>query len=158
MCFPLWTIGHTNLQWEISQPVAYRGWMNECVFIYRIYHIVSQGGLQFYLSEIRQIQAPWSVSNPFKASRNFKYYISSQNQLESIWLYENPEQDCLWKSLHYSNRSGSDACVSEITRQNPHPRSFLGHAYWTGTGRLFYHVDEQSCLREANVSHETQRW
>ena len=27
-------------------------WMNECVFIYRTYHIVSQGGLQFYLSEI----------------------------------------------------------------------------------------------------------
>ena len=26
--------------------------MNECVFIYRRYHIVSQGGLQFYLSEI----------------------------------------------------------------------------------------------------------
>ena len=26
-------------------------WMNECVFIYRTYHIVSQGGLQFYLSE-----------------------------------------------------------------------------------------------------------
>ena len=26
--------------------------MNECVFLYRTYHIVSQGGLQFYLSEI----------------------------------------------------------------------------------------------------------
>ena len=26
--------------------------MSECVFIYRTYHIVSQGGLQFYLSEI----------------------------------------------------------------------------------------------------------
>ena len=26
--------------------------MNECVFIYRTYHIVSQGSLQFYLSEI----------------------------------------------------------------------------------------------------------
>ena len=26
--------------------------MNECVFIYGRYHIVSQGGLQFYLSEI----------------------------------------------------------------------------------------------------------
>ena len=25
--------------------------MNECVFIYRTYHIVSQGGLQFYLSD-----------------------------------------------------------------------------------------------------------
>ena len=34
--------------------------MNECVFIYRTYHIVSQGGLQFYLSEIgRQlVEAP----------------------------------------------------------------------------------------------------
>ena len=29
-------------------------WMNECVFIYRTYHIVSQGGLQFYFSEIRR--------------------------------------------------------------------------------------------------------
>ena len=30
--------------------------MNECVFIYRTYHIVSQGGLQFFLSEIgRQV-------------------------------------------------------------------------------------------------------
>ena len=27
-------------------------WMNECVYIYRTYHIVSQGGLQFHLSEI----------------------------------------------------------------------------------------------------------
>ena len=26
--------------------------MNKWVFIYRTYHIVSQGGLQFYLSEI----------------------------------------------------------------------------------------------------------
>ena len=26
--------------------------MNECVFIHRTYHIVPQGGLQFYLSEI----------------------------------------------------------------------------------------------------------
>ena len=26
--------------------------MNECVFIYCTYHKVSQGGLQFYLSEI----------------------------------------------------------------------------------------------------------
>ena len=25
---------------------------DECVFIYRTYHIVSQGGLQFFLSEI----------------------------------------------------------------------------------------------------------
>ena len=26
--------------------------MNECVFIYRTYHIMSHGGLQFYYSEI----------------------------------------------------------------------------------------------------------
>ena len=32
--------------------------MNECVFIYRTYHIVSQGGLQFYLSEIGR-QSSW---------------------------------------------------------------------------------------------------
>ena len=34
--------------------------VNESVFIYRTYHIVSQGGLQFYLSEIgRQlVKAP----------------------------------------------------------------------------------------------------
>ena len=39
-------------------------WMNECVFIYRTYHIVSQGGLQFFLSEIgRQlIKAPLAAA------------------------------------------------------------------------------------------------
>ena len=39
-------------------------WMNECVFIYRTYHIVSQGGLQFYLSEIgRQlVKAPLAAA------------------------------------------------------------------------------------------------
>ena len=38
--------------------------MNECVFIYRTYHIVSQGGLQFYLSEIgRQlVEAPLAAA------------------------------------------------------------------------------------------------
>ena len=38
--------------------------MNECVFIYRTYHIVSQGGLQFYLSEIgRQlVKAPLAAA------------------------------------------------------------------------------------------------
>ena len=37
--------------------------MNECVFIYRTYHIVSQGGLQFYLSEIgRQLVKPSLVN------------------------------------------------------------------------------------------------
>ena len=38
--------------------------MNECAFIYRIYHIVSQGGLQFYLSEIgRQlVKAPLAAA------------------------------------------------------------------------------------------------
>ena len=42
--------------------------MNECVFIYRTYHIVSQGGLQFYLSEIgRQlVEAPLAAAiSPF---------------------------------------------------------------------------------------------
>ena len=36
----------------------------ECVFIYRTYHIVSQGGLQFYLSEIgRQlVKAPLAAA------------------------------------------------------------------------------------------------
>ena len=29
-------------------------WMNECVFIYRTYHILPQGGLQFKLSEIER--------------------------------------------------------------------------------------------------------
>ena len=38
--------------------------MNECVFIYRTYHIVPQGGLQFYLSEIgRQlVKAPLAAA------------------------------------------------------------------------------------------------
>ena len=38
--------------------------MNECVFIYRTYHIVSQGGLQLYLSEIgRQlVEAPLAAA------------------------------------------------------------------------------------------------
>ena len=38
--------------------------MNECVFIYRTYHIVSQGGLQFYMSEIgRQlVKAPLAAA------------------------------------------------------------------------------------------------
>ena len=38
--------------------------MNECVFIYRTYHIGSQGGLQFYLSEIgRQlVKAPLAAA------------------------------------------------------------------------------------------------
>ena len=38
--------------------------MNECVFIYRTYHIVSQGGLQFCLSEIgRQlVKAPLAAA------------------------------------------------------------------------------------------------
>ena len=35
-------------------------WMNERVFIYRTYHIVSQGGLQFYLSEIGR-QLDWET-------------------------------------------------------------------------------------------------
>ena len=38
--------------------------MNESVFIYRTYHIVSQGGLQFYLGEIgRQlVKAPLAAA------------------------------------------------------------------------------------------------
>ena len=37
---------------------------DECVFIYRTYHIVYQGGLQFYLSEIgRQlVKAPLAAA------------------------------------------------------------------------------------------------
>ena len=45
--------------------------MNECVFIYRTYHIVSQGGLQFYLSEIgRQlVKAPVAAAiSPYLTS------------------------------------------------------------------------------------------
>ena len=39
-------------------------WMNECVFIYRTYHMVSRGGLQFYSSEIgRQlVEAPLAAA------------------------------------------------------------------------------------------------
>ena len=48
------------LQWSKQR----NEWMNECVFIYRTYHIVSQGGLQFYLSEIgRQlVKAPLAAA------------------------------------------------------------------------------------------------
>ena len=36
----------------------------QCVFIYRTYHIVSQGGLQFYLSEIgcQLVKAPLAAA------------------------------------------------------------------------------------------------
>ena len=49
-------------------------WMNECVFIYRTYHIVSQGGLQFFLSEIgRQlVKAPLAaVISPYLISPSY---------------------------------------------------------------------------------------
>ena len=38
--------------------------MNECVFIYRSYHIVSHSGLQFYLSEIgcQLVKAPLAAA------------------------------------------------------------------------------------------------
>ena len=38
--------------------------MNECVFIYRTYHILSQGGLQILLSEIERqlVKAPLAVA------------------------------------------------------------------------------------------------
>ena len=45
--------------------------MNECVLIYRTYHLVSQGGLQFYLSEIgRQlVKAPLAAAiSPYLTS------------------------------------------------------------------------------------------
>ena len=39
-------------------------WMNECIFIYRTYHILSQGGLQFLLSEIERqlVKAPLAAA------------------------------------------------------------------------------------------------
>ena len=43
--------------------------MNECVFIYRTNHIVSQGGLQFYSNEIgRQlVKAPLAAAlSPYR--------------------------------------------------------------------------------------------
>ena len=48
----------------IKKLVKHHEWMNECVFVYRTYHIVSQGGLQFYLSEIgRQlVEAPLAAA------------------------------------------------------------------------------------------------
>ena len=38
--------------------------MNECVFIYRTYHILSQGGLQILLSEIERqlVKAPLAAA------------------------------------------------------------------------------------------------
>ena len=51
---------HFPIIFEIFRrcPKNWYEWMNECVFIYRTYHIVSQGGLQFILSEIgRQVKS-----------------------------------------------------------------------------------------------------
>ena len=66
---------HWLFWWEIKWTKIVNGrwgkswrefneWMNECVFIYCTYHIVSQGGLQFYLSEIgRQlVKAPLAAA------------------------------------------------------------------------------------------------
>ena len=73
--------------------------MNECVFIYRTYHIVSQGGLQFYLSEngrqlaILALQGIGANSAlDFGASGFFKNKSQRTNRdfcLESAQLYLN---------------------------------------------------------------------
>ena len=51
--------------------------MNEFLFIYRTYHIVSQGGLQFYLCEIgRQlVKAPLAAAiSPYLISLTHPTY------------------------------------------------------------------------------------
>ena len=61
----LWSrLVHYILSLELLRLAAPRDSMNECVFIYRTYHIVSQGGLQFHLSEIgRQlVKAPLATA------------------------------------------------------------------------------------------------
>ena len=61
--------------------------MNECVFIYRTYHIVSQGGLQFYLSEIgRQlVKAPLAAAiSPYLAAVISPYLISPTHPTQSL--------------------------------------------------------------------------
>ena len=65
--------------------------MNECVFIYRTYHIVSQGGLQFYLSEIgRQL-----VEAPLRILKVRHYYVDVYTMISlmqyraSVGLHDN---------------------------------------------------------------------
>ena len=67
-------VDFTNIDWECSDITvsftmylgpAWNEWMN-VYFVYRTHHIVSQGGLQFYLSEIgrellRRLWLPLSV-------------------------------------------------------------------------------------------------
>ena len=61
--------------------------MIECVFIYRTYHIVSQGGLQFYLSEIgRQlVEAPLAAAKPPRGAD--KPYFSVQDLSWEVLLF-----------------------------------------------------------------------
>ena len=56
--------------------------MNECAFMYRTYHIVSQGGLQFYLNEIghQLVKAPLAATiSPEKGSSPIKPVKSIEN-------------------------------------------------------------------------------
>ena len=58
--------------------------MNECVFIYRTYHVVSQGGLQFYLSEIgRQlVKAPLAAAiSPGASGCRYQLWKDTVNSL-----------------------------------------------------------------------------
>ena len=56
--------------------------MNECVFIYRAYHIVSQGGLQFYLSEIgRQLVTSRCLKSHPGSTVNHQLYEGDETPL-----------------------------------------------------------------------------
>ena len=48
---------------------------DECVFIYRTYHIVSQGGLQFYLSKIgpQLVKAPLAAAISPYVIKTFRF-------------------------------------------------------------------------------------
>ena len=56
--------------------------MNECVFTYRTYHIVSQGGLQFYLSEIGLQLVKYRSKAPLSSSwMNVSLYLCFKTSL-----------------------------------------------------------------------------
>ena len=76
-------------------------WMNECVFIYRTYHMVSRGGLQFYLSEIgRQlVEAPLAAAiSPCLISPTHPTHAwNVQLQRSGLWhdiIHESKQKRC----------------------------------------------------------------
>ena len=76
----------------------------ECVFIYCTYHIVSQGGLQFYLSEIgRQL-----VEVPLAAA--FSPYLISPTQPMHEMYYETMTLQIDHNTGNYAPYSFREVC------------------------------------------------